>query len=402
MSYSIQTLLNDISGVVHGTTVNKIPNIYGAINRAARAVLLDVDPKETQRIVSLPQVFNSVYDYPIPVDVKGDRIIDLRLQSGRPASDIFEQDYAQTFDSQKLNNTDKVFNVQWNSGVKSLRVEAPTITSPLTICDTSTITGWTATSGASTITLDTTNQVAGGGDITFNLIAGQASGYIETSTLNSIDASSNTAISTLFLWVYMPTGTSITSVDLCFGSSSTNYYNYTATVTQQGTTFTNGWNLLAFPWISATITGSPDSTKITYLRTTFNYNSALQTGVKICNLTSNMPANYELQYYSKFLFRDPVTNAFQETVVDTTDDNKIVNLDTDSYNLLFNKTAFFIAQQLQGADAGHDEQYWDAEYQSALKRYRAMNPSEIIKKAEFYYKPPKKSYSKYSPGFWRP
>jgi len=48
---NITTLLNDIASVVHGTTINKIPNVYGHINRAARAVLLDVDPNETQRIV---------------------------------------------------------------------------------------------------------------------------------------------------------------------------------------------------------------------------------------------------------------------------------------------------------------------------------------------------------------
>jgi hypothetical protein len=82
MSYSVGTLLSDISGVVHGTTTNKIPNVYGVINRAARAVLLDVDPKETQRIVQLAgQLFNDVYDYPCPTDLKGDRIVDLRPQA---------------------------------------------------------------------------------------------------------------------------------------------------------------------------------------------------------------------------------------------------------------------------------------------------------------------------------
>ena len=58
----VTTLINDIISVVHGTTANKIPNLYGHINRAARAVLLDVDPKETQKIVQLAQVFNSVFD----------------------------------------------------------------------------------------------------------------------------------------------------------------------------------------------------------------------------------------------------------------------------------------------------------------------------------------------------
>jgi hypothetical protein len=99
MSYSITTLLTDISGVIHGTTVNKVPNIYGTINRAARDILLDVDPKPTQRIVQLSQVFNSVYDYASPVDLKGDRLIDIRPQAGRMPNDVFFQGYETDFDA---------------------------------------------------------------------------------------------------------------------------------------------------------------------------------------------------------------------------------------------------------------------------------------------------------------
>src|SRR5947208_1280225 len=100
MSYTVQTVLNDLAGVIHGTTITKVPNIYGVLNRAARAVLLDVDPKETQRIVQLAsQVFNDVFDYPIPADVKGDRLVDLRLTAGRIPREVFVQDYAVTFDA---------------------------------------------------------------------------------------------------------------------------------------------------------------------------------------------------------------------------------------------------------------------------------------------------------------
>lgn len=402
MSYTITTLLSDLEGVVHGTTVNKIPNVYGVINRAARAVLLDVDPKETQRIVELSsQVFNDVYDYPLPADVKGDRMIDLRLQAGRMPQDVFVQDYAQVFDSTKLLGMANAVYTQWNTGVKTIRIEAPTLTTPTVITDTGSITDWSATSGASNITLDTTNNVAGSGAIVFNLDAGSATGYIENSSLQALDLSSLVNVSTLFLWVYMPTGASITSVNLRWGSDSSNYYNYTATTTQQGTAFQNGWNLLAFPWVSATLVGTTDDTAYTYVRTTFAYNSTLQTGVKIDNLTANPGFIFELQYYSKYMFRDPSTNAFQETVTDSTDNNKLINLDTESYNLLFNKTAFFIAQSLQGADAQYDARFWDSEYQTALTRYKAQNLSEAMKKGETYYKIQKKNYSRFNPGSWR-
>ncbi len=402
MSYSVTNLLSDISSVTHGTTINKIPNIYGIINRAARAVLLDVDPKETQKIVELAQVFNDVFDYPAPVDLKGDREVDLRPQAGREPWQIFTQDYAQEFDATKLWNLSNKIYTQWNTGVKTLRINAPTLTAPVTICDTSTITGWAATTGASTITLNTNNVVAGGGALQFNLLAASSSGYIENTTLTAIDLSGQANISSLFLWVYMPSGTAITSVNLRWGSDATaNYYTYTATSTQQGTAFANGWNLLQFPWQTATTVGSPNAASIDSLRVTFAYNSALQTGVMIDNLTSNLGYIFQLQYYSKYLFRDPITNAFQETVTSSADNSKIINFDTESYNLLFNKTAFYVCQALQGADAEYDADYWQTEYANALARYRAQNPSEAMKKAEPYYRMPRRSYSGYGNPIWR-
>lgn len=402
MSYNITTLINDVSSVIHGTTANKIPNIYGHINRAARQVLQDIDFKETQRVTQLAsQVFNDVFDYPIPADVKGDRIIDLRLTAGRTPRQVFVQDYATTFDATKDLGLSNAIYTQWNTGVKSLRIEAPFLTAPVQLSDTSTTTGWAATSGAASLSLDSTNYVAGGGALVFNLTAGPTSGYIENSSLTALDLSSHVNVSTLFTWVYLPTGSDITSVNLRWGSSSSNYYTYTATTAQDGNAFIDGWNLVAFPWVSATTVGTPTNTAIDYVRVTINYDGTLQTGVKVDNIVSTIGYIFEIQYYSKFLFRNPSTNAFQETVTDSTDNNLIINLDTDSYNLLFNKLAYFVAQSLQGADAAYDATFWDAEYEKAKTKYQKLNPSEAIKKAEAYYKMPKTSYNRYNPGFWR-
>lgn len=389
----INTLLSDISSAFHGTTTNKIPNIYGHINRAARQVIQDVDPKETQRIVQLgSQLFDDVYDYPCPVDLKGDRIIDLRLQAGRLPFDVFTQGYAQNFDANKSVSFQNKIYTQWNTGVKTLRVEAPTLITPTTLTSTGTITGWTATPGAQNISLDTNYNVAGGGAIQFDLAAGNANGSIQISTLNPTDLTSLVNIGTGFVWVYLPTAASITSIDVAWGSSSSNYYHSTLSTTQQGTVFQNGWNLLSLPWVSATKVGTPVNTTYSFVKCTVNYNSTLQTGVKFCNLMFAPGYIFELQYYSKYLFRNPSTNAFVEKIVDVTQNAYLINLDTDSYNILFNKTAFFIAQALQGADAEYDATYWDAEYQNALMRYKGLNPSETMLKGSSYYNLPRRGY----------
>ncbi len=392
---TITTLLTDLVSVVHGTTVNKVPNIYGMINRAARAVLLDVDPKETQRIVQMPQIFNDVFDYSLPPDVKGDKIVDLRLQAGRTPWEVFEQGYAEDFDAEKLVSCRNKIYTQWNTGVKTIRIEAPFLTSPVTLTDTSTITGWSATSGASTISLNTLNSPAGGGAIVFNLSAGPTTGSIQISTLTPINIVNMVNIATGFALVYLPKGSAFTSWEIRWGSSSSDYYKQTVTQTQQGTAFIDGWNLIALPWVSATVVGSPDATLLSYVQAIPTYDGTAQTGVQFANLTFALGYYFDLQYYSKFLFRDPITNVFQENVIDVTDNNKLINLDTESYNLLFNKTAFYIAQSLQGADAGYDASYWDSEYQTALMRYKAQNPSEQKLKGSTYYRLPKKSYNYY-------
>lgn len=400
MSYSITTLITDLGSVIHGTKTNKIPNLYGHINRAARQFLLDVDAKETQRILQLPQVFNSVFDYPCPVDLKGDRIVDLRPQAGRQPYDVFTQGYSLDFDQWKgVSFADKII-TQWNTGVKTLRIEAPKLTSPTQLTDTGTLTGWTANAGAQNLSLDTTNNVAGGGDIQFDLVAVSTTGSIQISSLSQVDLTSLVNNSYGFAWVYLPSGAAITSIDIRWGSDITaNYYHLSVTTTQQGTVFQNGWNLIALPWVSATKVGTPVVTAFDSVQVNFVYNGALQTGLKFCTLRFAIGFIFEMQYYSKYLFRDPSTNAFQETVVDSTDNNKLINLDTDSYNLLFNKTAYYIAQALQGSDASYDATFWDSEYENALKRYRALNPAETIMKAATYYDMPRNGSGNF--GYWR-
>ena len=84
MAYSVQTAKNDLAGVLHGTQLSQIQNLDGVFNRAARQLLLDLDPQETKRVVEFTNpIFNTVFDYPIAADVKGNKIIDIRPQVRR-------------------------------------------------------------------------------------------------------------------------------------------------------------------------------------------------------------------------------------------------------------------------------------------------------------------------------
>lgn len=397
MSYSILDAKNDLQGVLHGTQLNQITNLNGVFNRAARQLLMDVDPQETKRILEFVNpIFNSVFDYPISSDVKGNKIIDIRPQVRRLPVDIWTQQYNQAFDVYKTNmfTQANMFTMNFNTGVKTLRVNAPFLNAPVIVNQIEGITlngTWAIGGTASSLAVDNVNFVQGSGSLSFNVITG--AGYIENSTMSAVNLSTVLNQSSLFVWVYIPTGTNLTSVDLRWGSDSSNYYHKTVTTNQQGTAFVNGWNLCQFIWSSATTVGSPVVTAIDYARVTLNMTGGTNTACKVNGMDSILGSILEYEYYSKYLFRDATTGAFQETV---TDDSNLVNLDTETYNLLFNLVAYFATQQQQGLDASfYDGNFFLAQYQQCLARYKAMYKSELQKPASIYYAQPNASNSRF-------
>ena len=401
MAYSIQNLKNDLSGVLHGTTVNQIQNLDGVINRGARQLLLDLDPQETKRVLEFTNpIFNSVYDYPIAADVKGNKIIDIRPQVRRMPQDVWTQAYNQAFDITKQNifSQADMFTMNFNTGIKTIRINAPFLNPPIIIDTIEAISQngtWAVGGTASNLEVNNTNFVQGAGSLQFDVTVG--AGYLENSTLTEVDLSEVENQSSFFTYVYVPTGANLTSVNLQIGSSSANYYTSTVTQNQQGVAFVNGWNLCQFIWSSMSSVGSPDASAIDYARITLNM-TGTNTACKVNGLNSILGSILEYEYYSKYLFRDSTTGAFQETV---TDDSNLINLDTESYNLLFNLVAFLSAQQQQGADAlNYDGNFFGLQYQENLKRYKAMYKSEVQKPQSLYYKTPNSSYSRFLGRQW--
>lgn len=396
MSYSVNDLQNDLIGVLHGQSLDQIFNIHGIINRAARTLLLDLDPQETKRTVEFVNpIFNGVFDYPIAADVKGNKLIDIIPQVQRIPRDVWAQTYNQAFDIAKQNifTLANMFTMNFNTGIKTIRIDAPFLNAPQIINQIEAIAtnGTWATGGtASSLAVNNTNFVQGAGSLQFNTTVGAA--YLENSTMSVQNLNTIANQASFFVWVYVPTGTSLTSVNLRVGSSSSNYYTATVTSNQQGNTFVNGWNQCQFVWSSMTTTGTPDSTAIDYARITLNVTGTL-TGCLLNGLDCILGSILSYEYYSKYLFRDVITGAFQETV---TSDSNLINLDTESYNLLFNLTAFLAAQQQQGLDAlFYDGSFFGQQYQEGLARYKAMYKSEVQKPQTSYYAQPDKSYSKY-------
>lgn len=398
MSYSITNAKADLEGMLHGTTLNQITNLNGVFNRAGRQLIEDIDPQETKRLTEFTNpIFYQVYDYAIPTDLKGNKVIDIRPQTTRYPQDVYNQDYNQAFDLAKgWWSSGNQFTINFDSGVKTIRINSPFLPQGTVVNQISGVNDngtFNVGGGASNIATNNINFINFGGSIQFNLDAGQATGYVENSTMSSQDLSDQVNQGTEFIFVYLPDASAITSVSLRWGSSSADYYTRTKTVNQQGNAFENGWNLLSFDWVNATTVGSPDASEIDYVRITFSYDSTLQTGVLINSYASRMGTILILEYYSKYLFRDGLTGVFQETV---TDDSNLLNLDTESYNLFLYQTALLAAQQQQGKGLlSFDSKFFSDMYEKDVARYMAMYKSEVQKPRSIYYQKPYPGYSQF-------
>ncbi len=400
MSYSASQANSDLLAVSHGITVNQIPNLASLHNRTARKLIADIDPIETVRkVLSVAPFFYQVWDYNCPADLKGNRIIDISPQFYRDPGQIIYQTFNQPFDVDKnYTYPPSEFTILWNNQVKTIRVNDTTLPGGVVLDQLDAIGNWTAGNQASGLVVDNVNYASGSGSLEFNIAAGgnNTTGSISETAPAPFDLTTQLNQATLFLYVYFPVGANINSVTIQFGSDASDYYQVTATQTFSNTAFATGWNLIGFPWLGATVVGTPIVSKIQYLYIGVQTNGTATTGIRVDNFVSTMGLYRTIEYYSKYLFRNATTGVFTETIQDTTNYSDLINLDTDSYNLYFNLLAYYAAQQMQGLDAlFYDANFFLQEYTKDVAKYQARQPSQVQKSRQPYYTPTKGGYGKY-------
>ncbi len=388
MSYSISQCNADLQAILHGTTLNKVQGVNNLHNRTARQLLLDIDPIETERkTLTTTPIFNQIWDYACPADLKGNKVIDISAPYQRSA--LISQTYQQAFDKGKnlvLSPSD--FTIQYNNAVKTIRVNdlSLPVGTVLDACESTT--GWSAAGTASNLRIDNLNFAVGSGSIKFDMTTG--TGSLSITETSQLDLSDMRNQSSLFYYLYLPSAA--TSTELRFGSDASNYYSIVNTTAYDGTALGVGWNLIGGTWSSASVVGSPTYTAIDYIYVGVTAATSL-TGVAIDNIISDMGLYRLLKYYSKYLYRSASTGAFQETVLDNSD---LINLDTDSYNLYLNLLSFYADQQVQGLNAMYfDSSFFGQEYQKGKLRYTSLYKSEVDKPKIPYYTPKNGGYGKY-------
>lgn len=395
-TWQVANAANELTGILHGTSLNQIFDLTDVWNRAARRVLQDVDPMETKQDIQFGQVWDGVFDYALPVDVKGDKIIDLYPQANRQLSDDYGQVYNKDFDKWKNFSYVPDFTPRYSGGNRTVRINARLNTGiQINAADGITTNGtWAVGGNASNIQNNNqfyTNGAAGSVTFTLNQTGVSSTATISNSTMGAVNLTNHYNNAYEFFYMYFPNAAGITSVELRFGSSAGNYYSIAGLTTNYtGSPWVNGWNLLGASWTTATAVGTPNIAAINYIDVVVTYNGTLQTMVGINQFWSRLGNIFNINYYSKYLFMDSVTFAFKEF---TTSNQDYINLDTDARDMFLFAAALEAVQQQQGLSASfYDDPTLVGKYNDAVAAYTSKYKSEITKPRKFYYKQPIAGY----------
>jgi hypothetical protein len=121
---------------------------------------------------------------------------------------------------------------------------------------------WTEGDDASNVVADTVNLKSGSASISFD-VSGATTVASLSSTINTVDMTQYLDTGVFVIDMFIPDSTYTSSVTLYWGSDNTNYWSVTSTTDAGGSSFSDGWNKIAFLWQDATKTLTPDIENIT-------------------------------------------------------------------------------------------------------------------------------------------
>jgi hypothetical protein len=349
MSYTINELEEHLIGMGHGGSLAKIRNKFALYARAANNMKSKVDIVTTIRTAPLAQVVHdNQFIYAVPSDYG--KIIDLYPSGDRNNYDFARRTSGVTA-SLLRKIKDKQIAIEARDGARVLLIDWAGKT-PKTLSSMNSISGWSATSGASGLELDTQYAISGKKSVKFNLDT--TGGGIENTTLNPLDLSDWEGEADLFVWMYFGSVTALTSVSVRFGNDLTaNYYQSTAQTTQaDGTAFQVGWNLVKFPWASATETGSVNAALIDAFRLTLTTTAAIP-NVRVDNIVVSLGNVFEMKYYGAYLFKNTAGTLLRKPTVDSDS----ILLEDIGFNIFAYECLMAMAQQMEGEDSGFDIQF---------------------------------------------
>ena len=316
---TISDVKSHLTGMLHaGSSLEKVRNLYYALERAATNVNANIKPVDSERETSLTSlVYDDVYNYPLPSDFG--TFIDLIPQGNRSSHDAGRRQFSQPFDLQKaLKN--KTLSIEGREGTKILRTNWRG-QSPIQVDGMNVTTGWSVVASASGLRLQEIRKIAGSGSIEVDISA--TGDGIQKTTLDTINLTDEDEIADHFVWVYLSNSTAVsrlTSITAIWGNDLTTAYwtGVAQTAQADGTAFKVGWNLIKWPWSTATETGTVAPATIDSIKYTFTVTAAIA-NVAIDEPVFVVGRAFDFKYYSAYGFKNSAGTYIIRPTIDSDD-----------------------------------------------------------------------------------
>lgn len=375
-------LKDSLAGLLTGTNLDNVVGINRAIERAAAITFTKADVPEASGREPII-LYSGVFDYETPETIFGTALVDLRPQGvDRWYSDEPTKRPIVQFDRQKNllpYGTEVAF--EYKDGVGIMRVSSP-YPMQRAIIDTMTETaGWTAAGSASGLAQDSVVYYSAPASLRFTL-TGSSTGTL-TKAVQQQNLSVYQGVGVVFLAVYAPDVTNLTSISIKLGSSAAAYTEVTETEGFLGAWIANDWLLVAFDLAGATDTGTPDYTAIDYFQVSIAHTGTI-TNFRVGGVWVSYPSPHEVLYQSNAIFK--ASGQAPSTTI--TDDNDEIILNDAAYVIFEHESAIAIANQDTSTDSAQIQKFRttvDDPKEGLYNHYRGNNPSQQLRQIGNWY-----------------
>lgn len=373
---TVSQIEDHLTGMGHGSTLNKVRNAYALYERSASRLMLRMKPMETMRTQALASViYDDFYNYALPTDFFD--LIDLIPQDSRDLWDKAFRNPAGQFDVQKAVRN-RTVSIEAQNGAKFIRINWRT-RQPKVLNQMNSLTAngaWTGVGGATDVAVDAIFKVSGGGSIVFtHVVSGDG---LKNTTMAQLDLTTENGVASVFVPVYFTTvPTSATAV---WGNDLTTKFLTSSVTTQaDGSPFRVGWNTLRFDWASAVQTGTLTPSQVDSFEITFA-GTALGK-IRVDNITVSIGRNFDVKYYGKYFFIDKDGSTWKSR---PTSGDDFVLVDNDSLPHFLYECLQDMAQQMEGTDGQFDIKYAASQLMDLYPSYRGRYPSQVKKQVAAY------------------
>lgn len=378
---------SELKAAVNGRIHNKVGLLADArqtINNGVRDCLA-LDLRSTKRKSSLaPNLFNEIYQYACPTDLKANKIISLEPQTMvRDLHQDWELTAEDEFDRRKDTDTN-LLAFSDRDFTRKLLISYNADDNGFVVSSLDALTGagsWALFGDGTNLTVDSFQYIKGSASINWDIsAAGGTTAGIQASDIPTFDLTDYASAGSVFVWAWITSATNLTNYILRLGSDSSNYYSMTATTTNEGLAFSAGWNLLRFDFSGKSTTGTPDDDACDYaaIYMTKTAGKISETDYRFDHIIVKKGQIFNLIYYSKYLWQ----NSSGTYLEDCTADSDLLNVDTEEYNMIIEKCTEWAAREARETEDAVTAQQ---NFRTKAKEYRKMYKSERLPQQDTYY-----------------